>query len=244
MRRAIDITLSHADYLVDHADHNVDDELKNAFDAVIDRLNFWKGRLPKGKGFKDIERRAECFGMYGSTWKRIALLHYKKEDYEQGRADLKMAIRWYRKAIEQGAMKESRYHWVITQILSLNAVLNSPKDPETWITARIFAQLDIEKSKGSTKAWAHGTMAELLLLAKYHIPERKVTNIKKQVQEHCNAIVQLMGEDSFEVYSTRRQFQRYLEYWDKDDWRPLAEAAIKALSPSGIKGQSELPSYG
>jgi len=32
------------------------------------------------------------------------------------------------------------------------------------------------------------------------------------------------------VHSTRRQFQRYLDYWKRDEWQDLAAAAVKALS--------------
>ncbi len=240
MRQAITVALN-------HADHASDDELQSALKTSIDKLDLWRSRLPKGPGHKERERRAECFGMYGSTWKRVALLHYKKQDRkkddQQAKESLKKALAWYLKAIEQWAMEESRYHWVTTQALSLKAVLGKPKDTETWMIAGKFAQRDLEKSEGSSKAWAHGTLAELLMLAKYHHPELKIPNAKKQVQEHCKAIVRLMGEDSFEVYSTRRQFQRYLEYWPNPQWNLIAKAAVSALSPSGSKDQSELPPY-
>ncbi len=53
-----------------------------------------------------------------------------------------------------------------------------------------------------------------------------------------------MGERSFEVDSTRRQFQRYIDYWGrKEEWRSIAEEAVSALSPPGGLGQSELPPY-
>ena len=236
MRHAITVALH-------HADHAAGDELKNALETCIDKLELWRSRLPKGDAYKDRERRAECFGMYGSTLKRVALLHYRKKDVQQGKKDLAKALDWYSEAIEQWAMEESRFHWVTTQALSLKAVLGKSMDTESWLFASKCARRDLEKLEGSLKAWAHGTMAELLLLAKYHAADQAPANIKKKVQQHCRAIVSLMGEDSFEVYSTRRQFQRYVEYWDNPEWRPIAKAAVAALSPSGSREQAELPPY-
>lgn len=237
MRQAVNVALNHADNSTDDA------ELESALRTSIDWLDLWRSRLPKGKALKERVRRAECYGMYGSTWKRIGLLHYKKEQVQKGRDDLENSLAWYHKAMEQWGAEESRYHWVATQTLSLKAVLDKPKDPETWQVARIFAERDLAMSEGSAKAWAHGTMAELNMLAKYHLPDQAAPQLKKAVQEHCEAIVRLMGEDSFEVYSTRRQFQRYLDYWPSADWNVIAKAAVAALSPSGSKEQSELPPY-
>lgn len=226
-----------------HADHSVDDELESALNTAKDLLDLLQSRLPVGNDHKVRERWAQCYGMYGSTWKRIGLLHYRQKRPKQGRESLEKSLTWYGKAVGQWATEERLHHWVSTQALSLKAVLDKAPDPENWVIAGKLAKRDLEKSHGSSKAWAHGTMAELLLLATYHIPERKIPNIKKQVQEHCSAIVQLMGEDSFEAYSTRRQFQRYIHYWDKAQWRPIARAAVAALAPSGETGQSEMPSY-
>lgn len=227
---------------LNHADHAVGDELKSALELSMNQLELWRSRLPDGSGHEARERRAECFGMHGSTLKRIALLHYRQGDDQKGREELEKALAWYDRAIEQWAIEERLHHWVSTQALSLKAVLDKAPDPENWVIAGKLARRDLEKSRGSSEAWAHGTMAELFMLATYHIPEQKIPNIKKQVQEHCSAIVQLMGEDSFEAYSTRRQFQRYIDYWDKARWRPIAKAAMAALTPSGKKDQSKMPS--
>jgi len=66
------------------------------------------------------------------------------------------------------------------------------------------------------------------------------------VQEHCKALFDLMGEGSFEVNSTRRQFQRYIDCcdsWKLNDLKPIAEQAVKALSPAGGVSHLELPPY-
>jgi hypothetical protein len=42
----------------------------------------------------------------------------------------------------------------------------------------------------------------------------------------------LMGPNSFAVESTRRQFQRYRDYFMRAAWKPIVDAALEALGPS------------
>ena len=57
-----------------------------------------------------------------------------------------------------------------------------------------------------------------------------IAQVKDKVLSHCQAIVDLMGPKSFHVQSTRRQFQRYLDYWRDDRWNDVAAAAVRILS--------------
>jgi hypothetical protein len=239
MRRAITVGLNRADNAGNEAEMNI------ALNASRKMLDLWKSRLPSGDGIKDRARCAECYGIHGSTWKRIGLLHHRKEKEIEGRKALEASLTWYRRSMEQWSMDENKYHWVATQALSLMAVLSKTREPATFLMAQQLAERDLAKSKGSRKAWAHGTLAELEMLATYHMPDKVARNLKKKVREHCKAIVDLMGERSFEVDSTRRQFQRYIKPWGrkKAEWRSIAEEAVSALSPPGDSGQSELPPY-
>src|SRR5262245_28377373 len=49
-------------------------EVREALRRVEEYLQFWEARLPKGKGIGAGTQRAECYGMQGSTYKRIATL--------------------------------------------------------------------------------------------------------------------------------------------------------------------------
>ena len=238
-KRAIDVCLDRADDEKDEAD------IESALDASKEKLHLWKSRLPEGDGVKERARRAECYGIHGSTWKRIGLLRYKKKEEEKGRAALEDSLASYRRSMEQWAMYEDKYHWVATQFLSLAAVLKKPRDPDTFIMARKLAERDLSKAESSLKAWAHADMAELELLAKYHCPEKAAKNAQKRLREHCKAIVDLQGEGSFQVESTRRQFKRYRDFWNKKDkeWQVLAEEAISALSSQLEPDKSEFPDY-
>lgn len=239
MQRAITVGLNRADNAGNDAEMNI------ALNASRKMLDLWKSRLPSGDGIKDRARRAECYGIHGSTWKRIGLLHYRKEKTTEGSKALEASLAWYRKSMEQWSMDEDKFHWVATQALSLMTVLRQAREPTTFLMARQLAERDLAKSEGSRKAWAHGTLAELEMLATYHTPDKVARNVKKKVRDHCKAIVELMGERSFEVDSTRRQFQRYIDYWGrkKEEWRSIAKEAVSALSPPGGLGQSELPPY-
>ena len=42
--------------------------------------------------------------------------------------------------------------------------------------------------------------------------------------------------NSFPIFSTLRQFRRYIAYWQRDCWKPLASSAIDALG--GAPGAS------
>ena len=236
-RMAINVCLDRADASDD------EDEMDSALNKTREILQIWRRRLPEGHMFKDRARRAECYGIHGSTWKRIGLLWYRKNQKEKGRVALEKALRSYRRSIDEWALEQAKYHWVATQSLCLTAVLEQPPEPATFLMARQLAERDLAKSIDPMKAWAHGTMAELEMLANYHISSHAAKNVKKTVREHCKAIVDLMGERSFQVDSTRRQFQRYIDYWDKkgQEWRPIAIEAVRALSVG--RDESTLPPY-
>lgn len=230
MRRAINVALEQADRAIDDA------EMEKALEVAIGWLALWRSRLPEAGGYKVRVRQAECYGMNGSTLKRIGLLHYKKGQPSRAKDYLQKSLDWYTKAMNLWSMEiRGGYHWVATQALSLKAVLKKAEDPDTWRLAHRIAEQELAKSIGSAQAWARGTLAELTMLKKYHIRDEPSRNIKKEVQEHCQAIVRLMGEDAFEVESTRRQFQRYIDYWPDPDWNVIAKAAVATLSPSGSK---------
>ena len=225
-RRSIEVCLDLADATDDT------DEMDLALNAAKEKLDLWKSRLPEGEGVKERIRRSECYGIHGSTYKRFGMLMYKKEGDKKARDYIEKSLAWYRRSMELWAMDEASYHWTATQFLSLSAVLKKSPDPDTFLMARKAAEFDLAKPKKSITAWAHADLAELELLAKYHCPEKAAKNQKKSVREHCETIVYLMGEGSFHVDSTRRQFQRYLDYWCKqrDEWQPIAKAAVRALA--------------
>jgi hypothetical protein len=92
------------------------------------------------------------------------------------------------------------------------------KNPkELWALARMLSLYDLNHKDRAKRTWAHGNLIELYLLSLLSDiagvlspgePERRAI-------EHANQLIDIAGRDSFEVYSTRRQMVRYIE-WYKD----------------------------
>ncbi len=236
MRWAISVSLR-------RADGAPVEEMEEPLIATRGYLELWRNRLPQGNEPRDRARRVECFGMHGSTWKRIGLMFQEKGQKKKGRNALEQALGFYRKAMDEWAADKDLYHWVATQALSLGAVLGKEADLGTYLMARRFAEHDLSDSDSSVRAWGHGTLAELEMIGPYHQEDYPVRGLKRRVRDHCGSIVRLMGEDSFHVQSTRRQFQRYVDHWRNESWVDIARAAVRALSPPGREDETQLPHY-
>jgi len=233
--RAIDVSLARADDLAaspDGEDKSRDTERERQLDLAREGLARWEARLPDGSGEEDRTRRAQCYGIHGSVFKRIALLRKsRRTDDPRVTALLAQALAYYRKAMDEWASAEQKHHWVATQALSLGAVLKAKPEPATFNLARELATRDLARDSAEAQAWAHATLAELEMLGPYHT-SGTVSATPKTVVDHCTSIVNLMGPASFPVESTRRQFQRYLDAWQDATWEAIARAAVEALTPT------------
>jgi hypothetical protein len=247
-RRAIEIGLDRAD------NTKPGPTMEAVLNDVMSHLALWQARLPLGQGGQERLQRAECYGVQGATFKRIGLLRYSQakrepQQRDMGEAALRQSLAHYRRAMEEWSLDEDKHHWVSTQAVSLSAVLREPLDPDIYHLAYILANRHLKQlSSPSAQAWAHGTIAELEMLGLHHRSDQKATEeeVRRRVVEHCKQIVALMGEQSFHVASTRRQFQRYVDYW-QGQWEHIAKAAVAALSLTaprdGTSQPSELPPY-
>jgi len=249
-RRAINVALARADDLSaptansvnreDRSDAANDTERERQLNLAKQGLDLWRARLPVGLGEQDRTRRVECFGMHGSVFKRIALLRMAQhKDDPRVAESLREALGYYRKAMDEWASTAERHHWVATQALSIGAVLKASPDASTFNLARELAARDLLRGSSEEQAWAHGTLAELEMLSLYHlrdaaqagqpIPQQVTDKVRGAVVDHCRAIVRLMGLTSFQVSSTRRQFERYVGAWSEREWAAIAQAAVDAL---------------
>ena len=207
-------------------------KLKPLYDSIRDDLARWLNELPSSAPKQD---RAERLGMRGASEKRIGILFNREGDHEQEKEAYVAACDHYRRALAADPVN----HWVMTQYLSMRAVLAGKEGQKPlareygqwWITARQIASWELSSASGESKAWAHGTLAELEMLgAIYKEGKLDRKEVKRRIMEHCRAICDLAVKDSFPVYSTRRQFQRYRDVWKRDEWQDLADAAVGALS--------------
>jgi hypothetical protein len=186
----------------------------------------------------DPAELAERLGMAASSEKRIGDLFKRGGGQEKSIVAYQNACELYRKALAVHPVN----HWVITQYLSMLAVLNSMKaaDPADissftswWKTSRQIAQWELRGTSGDTRAWALGTLAELELLgAVYDGTNFDRTAVKNQINQICRDLWEEVGKDSFPVASTRRQFLRYRDIWTSSLWNDLAQSGIDAL-PQG-----------
>jgi hypothetical protein len=242
-RRALEIALDRAD------DIENPQERESALDNVMGYLDLWEMRLPAGTDFNDRARRVEFYGIKGAMLKRIALREYSDVTTEDSRQTAKQngdeilgkSLASYRRAMEEWATDKDKYHWVATQALSLNAVLAQTADPVSFDMAYRFAERDLSSLNPESRAWAHGTLAELELIRSFHkkSEDRDNAAAKKRIEEHCTKLLDLRGPRSFEVASTRRQFERYVNFWI--EFKELAEVAIKILPLP--EDATSLPSY-
>jgi hypothetical protein len=200
--------------------------MQPSFDTIRSILKEWRDSGTHGSPTEQQAQQAERLGMSGVGEKRIAYLLYAKGEGEKARAAVRAAVDWYRQAFDS----ELTNHWVLTQYLSLSAVLEQPCDPGLWVLARRLAAADLRNLDAVTRAWAHGTLAELDMLGIVYEAEgrRDMDAITRSVREHCRDIRDSLGADAFPVFSTRRQFERYVEWW-KGSWTDIARAAVQEL---------------
>lgn len=183
--------------------------------------------------------RAEALGMYGAAEKRIGLLYGDAragDEKKKQAAAFKQSCDYYQRAMEI----DPGNHWVITQYLSMSAVLrpNPTLDElgrslhDVWITARQVAVWAARNSHGNDKAGALASLAELELLGTvYDLGDRTETQRKEHIDKLCRELIETPGTDGFLVRATRRQFQRYVEVksWSYEKWHGLAQAALDSL---------------
>lgn len=186
--------------------------------------------------------RAERTGLEASTEKQKAEILWnalrglkkgerkgEKQKALQSRYDnaLAAACRLYREAF----LLDMSSHWTATQHLALCLVVHKRACPTFWTVARFAAERALESGDRGTMIWAHGSLAELELLKPRILPEDGDSEDRtaERVLDHIRPLAAMCGQDTFPIFSTRRQFQRYLDWWKIDGVRGTVEAVLDAL---------------
>ncbi|HSR66694.1 MAG TPA: CHAT domain-containing protein [Acidobacteriota bacterium] len=200
-----------------------------------------RSRLRKAKGrLEKVARDAESWGLLASSHKQEAQIVYRQGDGPACLDLLNTALRTYEKAWEM----ERTNHWVATQYLSMASILNHQERNlvRMWRFAAILAEFEIERDDRKARAWAHGSLAELWMIvpllpdAENELSHERARSRAEAVR-HIEKMVALMGLESFHVFSTRRQFRRYLEWFIPmtgsrlDPLGEVAEAIMERLTP-------------
>jgi hypothetical protein len=219
--------------------------VKKMFVEIRQTLREFRAEAPVGDGPEARRERAERIGLHAAAEKRIALLvreHAPAGDSRrQAERESDEALTRARDLYHKAFSEDWSNHWVLTQFLSLNAVhaTRSGEDlalSDWWTVARSIALQQCRDTDAVSKAWAYSTLAEIELLgfAFGNYSAGQVAEVTTRVAQHCRAIAEIMGEDSFHVRATRRQFERYARWWsaDRPQWQAITAAALQAL-PQG-----------
>lgn len=251
-KRAVDCALDRIDKSIDRERPLDEAEMKR----LLERVDAAAGQMPTTEGYETEGR-----GMLASTEKRKAEMCFrailklaskeskqeelKKCSIEYLRKSLHLYEQAYRENMQEAAgivRKNRSVHWVMTQYLSLRAVLGEPFLPDHWSAAIVSAEVDVRSHEGGnveTVVWAHGSMFELYLMLLAYDPsdvKKKVELSQKEVREkarwHIGKLLSIAEHGSFPIYSTDRQLDRYITWWGNDIFESLlAEHNITRKRP-------------
>lgn len=213
-KEAVDAAMDRADWLVD-ATTDGRSTGPQPFQRALERLDDATHRLPPL-----VSDEVEGIGLRASIYKRKAQLLHRAADEQAGALRLQYlrdhedalgeAADWYRK----GFFKNMSSHWNGVQYLSLCAVLDRPLRTDYWTVCHVAAERDLDVGSRTVEAWAHASLAELYLLHPLlEAPVRPGVDARERALHHAQRLLDLAGRDDFAVFSTLRQFKRYLEWW-------------------------------
>lgn len=105
-----------------------------------------------------------------------------------------------------------------------------------WSLAHLLSLYDLNSKGRDVRIWAHGNLIELYLLSLIMGPGEgrpEPAKAEERALRYTDALVDLAGRDTFEVYSTRRQVLRYLEWFGGpegfSDIGPRANALAESI---------------
>jgi CHAT domain len=220
-----------------------DEEIESQCKSIRVDLKAWR---EESEAQTSPKVKAERLGLSAASEKRIGIAYSLLAGSKKGASKkaYEAAREFYREALEV----EPYNHWVITQYLSIAAtpyLADSKTDFEAlskdyakwWAAARQIAEWQLHKTVGEDRAWTLGTLAELALLGvAYGGQSFKHKHAEEEIIRHCSEMHRLLGTDAFPIFSTRRQFGRYVRYWKRNEWEGLALSALKALGDKSSGG--------
>lgn len=191
------------------------------FDHVADQLQERIHALVRFREESEKTSRRGVFeenlGLLGSAEKRLAEVCFARSrlgDDTQWKRLMSEALQRSRDWYRQGYRHNLSHHWTGVQQLSLEAVLDGRlANPRHWHAAVVAAEVDREKPDPREVIWALGSLAELYLLAPLAGQSLPVDSAKGALAEMKVLVQAQLGGDTFPLESTKRQFQRYIEWW-------------------------------
>jgi hypothetical protein len=200
--------------------------------------------------------RSKIHGLLASTAKRQAEVVYSStkstlftpEEKEQDLKDSIELLRQARSHYWDAFVLDRDKSWAVVQYLSLTLVMKRPKaaDPQLllpaemeagqvekdpaalWSLSHLLSLYDLRSKDRDRAVWAHGNLIELYLLHAIIAPPAPPLTVDpaNEARRLTDALIELAGRDSFEVYSTRRQIYRYVQWFnDVFDLTPIVGLA-------------------
>jgi hypothetical protein len=185
----------------------------------------------------------ECLGLRASSCKRLAQVTYRlpndarwKDPYDlldQAWDDYDRAVRGILVNELQRAQRVATLHWVLVQVVALSAVLGKKFRKDAWDAAKLCAEPYLQHLDPQERAWAHASLAELWLvrLAREGVTPEQKKKYSDRALLHGAKLGQFYPtRDEFPIKSTRRQFERYRDWWSD---KPFAEELSKRSRSRG-----------
>jgi hypothetical protein len=209
---------------------------------------------------------ARIRGLVASTEKREVEIHHSitkisttnAVDREQARADMMAALERARDHYWNSFLNNRANHWAIVQFLSLSLITgafdqaaqpaeNLEKSPwRLWALGETQSLADLRNEDHSSRKWAMANLIELYLLAPLvdGVRERETAGaFAAKAQKYAAELRDLTGARSFEVFSTRRQIARYLEWFNELASIVLAPIYGTAEAVFALLPESEEPDW-
>jgi hypothetical protein len=164
---------------------------------INEYLQQWEQTLPQRGGRNDAER-SEYVGMKGAITKQKAEFETDKDKQERLWS---LAAQNYLDALKA----QVGNHWVAVQYLSISRVLGQKAESGIFELAERAAAFDLDGCDPGERPWAVGSLLELALLS----PDGKA--LDKECVEWAEELSKLVAPEDFELFSTRRQLERYTE---------------------------------
>jgi hypothetical protein len=235
-RRRLDAVLDSREGLADVSERALDG-IEDEANARIASLELRCSRVQEDR----VALLSEARGILASAHKRLAELLFRRSQRseragdatakrlraEASKTSLQAALQTYRQAFRAHLQN----HWLGTQQLALEAALHGRiAEGRDWDTT--FHAAELALSASDAEYWAHGSIAELWLLA----PLAGKPLYRGKAKEALDALARgaRRAGDAYAVPATRDQLGRYFHWWTRENGffggrEDLAEGARRLL---------------
>jgi hypothetical protein len=226
---AVKATLSRTERKLSGGEHDPE-VLQQARQELEDAKQRLEYASPGGSDANAREDRAEIQGLCGSIDKQLAQLLDRglpPEHDVPSEQERKELLARARRHYWRGLLEKPGSHWHATQYLALCAVLEGKVPKKQYDYACQAARFPRDTGSRMERVWALGSLAELKLLSAL-LPGGDKVKAVERARSYVKQLLRMCEPTSFEVFSTRRQFERYAKSWKV--WCPvLAELAQEIL---------------